>query len=443
MNGGAASVGRRVAAGLLGGVLLLPTGTAVADPGDGTSTGSSAGSSAGSGTGSSAGSSTGSGTGSSAASGAGSDPSELPGITQTLTDVQRNGCRKRTTRTTPRLPWAQSHLRPDAVWPLTQGKGVTVAVVGSGVDDTSAVLKDRLTTLPRFFDGGRAVDCTGHGTFLAGLVAARRTDDQGFAGLAPQARIVAVGVTDQAGNTTAALLAKGIRAAVDKGADVVAVAVPVVVGSTDLAAAVRYGRGKGVLVVAPVSTDSTEPIRSYPASYPGVLAVAAIGPGGELKRDSGGGRVDLTAPGEAVLGTGPAGPGHFTASGPSYAAAFVAGTAALVLGYRPDLTGDRLADRLRATAYHPGGTLPDPRVGYGTVDPVAAVTAVLPGEQSEGPRPAREAARPLDLPASGQRSAAGGAYRVAGAALGVTALVALAAVVVPRGRRRGWRPAGR
>jgi subtilisin family serine protease len=141
--------------------------------------------------------------------------------------------------------------------------------------------------------------------------------------------------------------------------------------------------------------------------------------------------VDLTAPGEAVMGPGPGGKGQFTASGPSYAAALVAGTAALVLGYRPDLGGEALVHRLRATAS-----------GAGAVDPVAAVTAVLPEEQRGGASALPGIASPsgVAMPPDPGPSAAGPAWLVSAGAFAVVLGVAGAAVVVPGGRRRGWRP---
>nr|WP_322975628.1 S8 family serine peptidase [Streptomyces sp. NBC_00162] len=183
---------------------------------------------------------------------------------------------------------------------------------------------------------------------------------------------------------------------------------------------------------------------AFPAAHPQVLSVAATGPGGIPAKQAAGGRVDLTAPGEAVMGPGPGGKGHFTASGPSYAAALVAGTAALVLGYRPELSGEALAHRLRATASGPGGRLPDPLQGYGPVDPVAAVTAVLPEEQQGGapglPGRARASAPGVVMPPAPGPSAAGPAWLVTAAAFAVGLGMAGAAVVVPGGRRRGWRP---
>ena len=345
-----------------------------------------------------------------------SSSGSLPGIAQTVTDSQQ-GCVSASSAQVGRTPWPQTFLAPQNAWTLSEGGGVTVAVLGSGVNDSSGVLAGRLTLGPRengSGDSGR--DCVGYGTFVAGLIAAQPSAGPGLAGIAPQARILAIGVTDDTGATSAGALAKGIRAAVDGGARVVDVTVTVPGPSTALASAVAYAVRKGVLVVAPFGADGqTQAGTVYPAGYPQVLSVADLASGGS---------------------------GDFTATGPGLATAFVAGTAALVLGRYPSLTLAQLVRRLEGTAYHPGTALPDPHLGYGTVDPVAAVTEAVPGlggAPVPTPVPAR-AAGPVLLPAPTADPAGAEAAEVAGAALLAVLLVALAATVLPRGRRRGWRP---
>ncbi|MGW6913464.1 S8 family serine peptidase [Kitasatospora sp. NPDC054939] len=412
------------------------------------------------------------------AAAAGADPGALPPIGQTTAAVRQDGCVKPSDKVVDRTPWAQALLRPETAWQLHRGAGVTVAVVGSGVDGASGVLGNRLAPGTRLHGpGGADRDCVGHGTFLAGLIAARQQDGTGFAGIAPEARILPVAVTDDTGATSADLLARGIRAAADGGARVIAVAVPVAAGGDDLAKAVRYAGDKGALVVAPAAPDpgvapaGTTVGEVFPAAYPDVLAVSDLAPGGTLPaRGTGGtggasgtggsggasgaggsggadgapgsaarpaGRIDLVAPGTAMTGPGPGGKGHFTGSGPSYATAVVAGTAALVLGYRPELTRAQLLDRLKATAYHPGTALPDPWLGWGTVDPSAAVGAELPPPVAATARPAPTVAAlapPTPDPAGGQ------AALLAGGVLAGTALAGGAAAVLIRGRRRSWQP---
>ncbi|MCX4745824.1 S8 family serine peptidase [Kitasatospora sp. NBC_01287] len=444
----AGAAGRRAAtAALLAGGLLLPAGLARADASVPSSQSSSP---------SSPQSPSSSSSSSSSSSAAGDT---LPGVSQLRTDQsgQQPACLPASAKSNQLTPWAQTFLRPDQVWPLSQGAGVTVAVLGSGVADGAGLLTGRVDYAAKLTGGGDpARDCVGHGSFLAGLIAADQRGDTGFAGLAPRARILAVGVADPTGATTADLLAQGIRAAADRGARVIDVGVTVPAGSDALLAAVRYAVGKGALIAAPAAADAVPqaagaspppPAPVYPAAYPEVLAVRDLGPGGILPQSGGaavGGRVDLAAPGDAVMSVGPAGGGYYTGAGASFAAAFVAGSAALALGYRPELTEPQLARRLEATAYRSAGAVPDPQTGYGSVDPVAAVTAVLP-DQSAAPSPA-----PSVTPAPSQRLVmppvprASAAPRQAGTvALGALAVIVVAgvgAVVVPRGRSRGWRP---
>ncbi|MFJ1751851.1 S8 family serine peptidase [Kitasatospora sp. NPDC088134] len=337
-------------------------------------------------------------------------PTELPTIRQSLPDVQENGCRKPSAKSVDGLPWAQVYLHPEAVWPLGRGNGVTVAVLASGVDSAAGgaagPLAGRLRLGPRVYgqgDAGR--DCVGHGTLLAGLVAARATGDGGPAGVAPEATVLAVAVTDDAGTTTPDLLAQGIRAAADNGARIALVGVPAAGSSQQLVDAVGYATAKGVLLVAPTAPDDAQAKGAvYPAALPGVLAVAGVGPDGAAI-NAAPARVDLAAPGTRLRAPGPGG-GQFSTDGASGAAALTAGTAALLLSHEPALTPDRLAARLKATAYRPGTTVPDPLLGWGTVDPVAALStptgpaptaAALPAPQvvvppAPDPTPVRRAA---------------------------------------------------
>ncbi|WP_327072726.1 S8 family serine peptidase [Kitasatospora purpeofusca] len=406
----------------------------------------------------------GGGAGAAAGGGTGTQAAEFPPMAQTLSDVRQNGCRKPVARAADRPSWSQVFLRPEAVWPLSRGAGVTVAVIGSGVDagagSGSGALAGRLTLGPRLHgDGDAGRDCVGHGTALATLVAGRRPADGGPSGVAPAAKVLAVAATDDAGSTNADLLARGIRAAADAGARIGLVGAPIAEAAPALADAVGYATAKGMLLVAPVGPDNQAVnVPVYPAGYPGVLAVAAIGsdgaPAGAGVSGTGGGsagqaggaaaalgpgrtsRVDVTAPGEGLLAAGPGG-GTFTATGPSYAAALVAGTAALVLGRSPSLTVEQLADRLRSTAYRPGTALPDPAVGWGAVDPVTAVgaPAAAGAAAAAAPTPAATA-DPVVVPPPPDGRPVRLASAVTGVSLGGAALLGLAAAAARVGRRR-------
>src|SRR5262249_22309780 len=125
---------------------------------------------------------------------------------------------------------------------------------------------------------------------------------------------------------------------------------------------------------------------TYPAAYPSVIAVGAVNEAGQHADFSQTGPfVSLVAPGVDILGLGPGGPGQWTAGGTSYSAPFVAGTAALVRAYHPGLSAAQVKHRLLVTASHPAVPLPDPALGWGTVNPMAAVTTVLPEEGETKP----------------------------------------------------------
>ncbi|MFI2378012.1 S8 family serine peptidase [Streptomyces sp. NPDC018964] len=282
------------------------------------------------------------------------------------------------------VPWAQRRLGLSRVQPLSEGAGVTVAVVDTGVSTRKGLFRHRVT------GESAGADCIGHGTFVAGLIAGLPSAGSGFSGVAPRARIVAVRGTDATGATDAATVARGIRAAVDAGASVIHVSAALPRTSAALKDALRTAARHDALVVAPAAPDtvrtsaeSPAPDGYWPAASPGVVAVAPYDAEGEVADEDGTGHAQLAAPGFGVTGRGPAGRGHYVGNGASVAAAFVSGTAALVRSHEPDLTAPQVADRLRLTAY-PGTPL--------WLDPYAAVTTVL------APRPeATTAASPPAL----------------------------------------------
>lgn len=254
------------------------------------------------------------------------------------------------------VPWAQRQLGLSRVRQFSEGDGVTVGVIDTGVSTTAGSLSGRVTAGP-----GAAQDCVGHGSFIAGIIAAAPRTGTGFSGVAPGAEIFAARGTDPAGVPSAALVARGIRAAVDGGAKVVEVSAALPSGGSALASAVKYAANHDVLVIAPAvpdaaprSTGGDAPpaMAFWPAAAPGVLAVADLDidgarPDGEFVPK----KVDLAAPGQGVTGIGPSGKGHYLGNGSSVAAAFVAGTAALVRAYHPELNAQQVAGRLKSTGY--------------------------------------------------------------------------------------------
>jgi membrane-anchored mycosin MYCP len=350
------------------------------------------------------------------------------------------------------VPWPQQELAPKRVWDLTEGAGQLIAVVDSGVSDTTPGLAGAILPGRDVLTGNSGnTDCLGHGTFTAGLIAARPTPGTGLVGLAPQARILAVDVINPAAAesatpvTSSSAVAAGITYAVNAGASVVDVSTAATPPpSLALSRAVAYAESSNVVVVAPVSTSSgtnSANVVSYPADYPGVIAVAAVDPTGAPVNAAGkGARVDLAAPGVALVSVRPRGLGEISGNGAALATAFVAGTAALVRSYYPQLSAAAVVHRLEVTADQPGTTLPDPQVGYGIVDPYTALTTVLP-EESGGQAPKVPPAPAIHLPPQIPPDTwpLTGALIVCGLVAAGLLTGASAVHIVRHGRRQGWR----
>ncbi|MDN3354773.1 S8 family serine peptidase [Actinomadura sp. DC4] len=346
-------------------------------------------------------------------------------------------CAAAATQRVPQRPWAQAALAPERAWNLTDGRGVVVAVLGTGVDASVPQLTGHVTPGRDVASGGRAdTDCVGTGTFAAGLVAARRVEGVGMTGVAPGVTVLPVRVARDGEAPVAAGLAAGIDAAVAGGAKVVAVAVKPVAGGPELTRAVRNATAHGVLVVAPAAESGDDRQgRFFPAADTDALSVAATDQDGEAAGRAGKGvRVDLAAPGKDLLSLGTGGPGQLVGSGNEYAAAYVAGSAALVRAYHPRLSVADVKRRLENAATRPGTPVPDPGVGWGVVNPYEAVSAImtLGGDGGAAPR--------VTLPPrviADHRAERLALLLIVGVG-GAVAVIGVAAAVIQAGRRRGW-----
>jgi membrane-anchored mycosin MYCP len=182
------------------------------------------------------------------------------------------------------VPWAQRALDWSSVWPLTEGKGITVAVVDSGVD-ASPQLAGKVTAIDLTNTGFQDCSGEGHGTAIAGIIAASvQAQGNPFEGVAPEAKILSVKVfTEESQNNLSATLAQGIRDAALLGAQVINVSMTTR-SSAVLRSAVDFALSRNVVIVASGGNDDQQtgvgPF--YPASYPGVLSVGAEDPDGSL-----------------------------------------------------------------------------------------------------------------------------------------------------------------
>ncbi|MBQ0924518.1 S8 family serine peptidase [Saccharopolyspora endophytica] len=354
--------------------------------------------------------------------------------------AQQQQCAQPANHVVPQEGWALQRLDPSRVWGLTTGESVTVAVIGTGVSAAAPALSGAVLSGQSLSGGAGDDDCAGRDTFMAGVIAARPAAGTGFTGIAPGARILPIRITNDPKEVEAGKLASAIRSAADGGAKVIAVSVGTAAADGGLRAAVSYALSKDALVIAPSDVDVGEDAIPYPAAFPEALAVTGITGAGEPIQHAAGPPA-LVAPGNEVVGIAPRGSGQLVASGGGIGVAFVAGTAALVRAYHPQLSASQVRERLQDTADHPPAELPDPQRGYGVVNPASAVTSVLPAESGEMPMAA--AAQPVHLPPTPVVDPLPRlvALLVTGSVGLLAVLGAIGAVLLPRARERGWRSA--
>ena len=302
----------------------------------------------------------------------------------------------------------ESVLGRAAAWQRSTGSGAVVAVLDTGVNfshpDLQGAFWTNLDEIPGnrvdddrngFVDDVHGVDIInrdgdpgddeGHGTHVAGLIAARAGNRVGGAGLAPGAQLMVVKVLDRRRSGTAGGLAEGIRYALANGAKIINTSVNGDGQSRSLIEALRAADAAGAVVVASAGNDgrNIDVTPSYPASYANssIIGVGATGETGAFASFSNRGvaSVDIAAPGEDVLSTASDG-GYELRSGTSMAAPLVSASLALMSAARPELDGTALRSALLGAARREG--LLSGILGAGALDTAAAVSAVA------GPLPA-------------------------------------------------------
>ncbi|WP_258724702.1 S8 family serine peptidase [Cellulomonas sp. NS3] len=315
-----------------------------------------------------------------------------------------------------------SVLRAPRAWQVSSGKGVTVAVLDSGVDAAHPDLQGAL--LPGFdaVDGaGDVSDLVGSGTGVAGVIAAR-SNGVGIVGLAYESSILPVRVTRDWDEASDARVVAGVRWAVSHGARVLHVSHAVTSPDSALRTAISDALAAGVVVVTPAG-DGGSDVPQYPAAWaselPGLVAVSVTTNDLTLAHSASWGEwVTVAAPGEDVPVTRP-GNQYNNTTGSVYAAARVSGVVALIRAHEPALTPAQVAERLRLTAQDTGPGGADPFYGNGIVDAAAAVTlrdAVpaapgllpvdrQPGDGGEDDLPS--GARPVEREGTGSAEVAG------------------------------------
>ncbi|MFI9764525.1 type VII secretion-associated serine protease mycosin [Streptomyces sp. NPDC051963] len=276
-------------------------------------------------------------------------------------------------------PWSLQRILLDQLREQATGKGVTVAVIDTGVDDSNPQLRGAVASGGKtFVDGPATADIEGHGTRVAGIIAARPIAGTGFEGIAPDAKILSfryTGGEEKQGNSRT--MSQAISAAVAAGAKIINISSDTAnkEDNEELSGAVAAAVNSGALIIAAAGNDGADgkSADTYPASYPGVLAVAASDRNDERAFFSQSGDfVDIAAPGVGMVSTVPKG-GQCTADGTSFAAPYVAGVAALLKEKHPTWSAAQISTRLEESAQRPGRG-PNRFIGWGVVDPIAALS---------------------------------------------------------------------
>jgi len=247
--------------------------------------------------------------------------------------------------------WYLSRIGAPAAWESgTLGEGITVAVVDSGVAASHPDLSGRVERGHDFVDDDEdASDAYGHGTHVAGIVAATGDNGVGVAGMAWRARVLPVRVLDGSGYGYYSDIIAGIRYAADHGARVINLSLGGAAYSQALQEAVDYARSKGCVLVAAAGNNGQDSL-SYPAACEGVLAVGATDPEDRPASFSNRGEeLDLVAPGVAIYSAYPESR-YASLSGTSMAAPQVSGAVALLLSREPGLSAEEAESRLTGSA---------------------------------------------------------------------------------------------
>ncbi|KUL37378.1 type VII secretion-associated serine protease mycosin [Streptomyces sp. NRRL F-4489] len=314
-----------------------------------------------------------------------SSAAAAPAVADDNTPLQSGEC-KFGTDDIKETPWSLQRLLTNQMWASGQGEGIRVAVVDTGVDAGNKQLQDAIEGPGKSYVGGKPTqDRVGHGTKVAGIIAARRTPSSGFYGIAPKAKVIPFQQTSDEKAGTADTLAKAIDDAVAAKVDVINISQGTAASEDrlpTLKASVKRAQDAHILIVASAGNSgaSGEEKNIYPAAFSqefdNVLAVAASDRNNERAPFSQPGPfVGIAAPGVDMVSTVPLG-GNCVDQGTSFSAPYATGAAALLIAkHRHDKEAwgpqqiiwhlEQTADRVRRGR--------DNNIGWGVVNPVAAL----------------------------------------------------------------------
>lgn len=290
----------------------------------------------------------------------------------------------------PKYQWNMPAINMEQAWDISKGSdAVTIAVVDTGLDLHHPEFTDKVVDGYNVLNpGALPQDDNGHGTHVAGIIAARTNNGRGVAGVTWNNKIMPIKGIGSDGSGSSFDIAKGIMWATDHGARVINMSVGNYQPSSVLHDAIKYAFSKDVVMVAASGNDhSSQP--SFPASYPEVVSVAAVDQNGNQAPFSNfGSSIDVAAPGVDIPSTYLTGE-YAALSGTSMACPHVTGLVGLIRSLNPSLSNGEVMKIMRKTARDAGPAGWDHDYGYGIIDVASALKLATPptptGAASESP----------------------------------------------------------
>lgn len=312
-----------------------------------------------------------------------------------------------------KIPWSLEQYKVPSVWPTATGKGVRVAVIDTGIDSAHQTSGDLVGAVlaKEDFSGSRwgVMDAEGHGTHVAGTIAARR-NSLGVAGVAPECQLLIAKAMGDDGTGSDFAISRAIQWALDNGAQIINMSLGTPDHSPNLEAAIRMAVQEGALCVCAAGNSGGDV--DFPGRYDKSIAVSAVD---KMRRiapfSCRGSAVDIAAPGVEILSTFKGGR-YSIMSGTSMAAPFVSGLLALLI----QINGGKLGfdDAMKALArkstdYGPKGR--DDLYGFGLPNPESFIEDDKPTASPPGDSAAATKTITVDVPAGGRVTITGGVVR--------------------------------
>jgi thermitase len=271
--------------------------------------------------------------------------------------------------------WHLPKIGAPTAWDNSQGSGVTIAILDTGVDGTHPDLASRMVPGWNFYDNNaNTSDVQGHGTSVAGTAAAASNNSAGVASVSGQSKIMPVRIASPTAYAYFSTGAQGLTYAADNGARVANISYSGFAGSSTVQNAAQYMKNKGGLVTIAAGNNGID--EGFTPTTTLIAVSATDSNDAKASWSSYGNFVAMSAPGVGIYTTTMGG-GYGAPSGTSFASPVTAGVVALIMAANTALPNTQVESLLYSTAVDLGAAGRDPYYGYGRVNPVGAVQAAV------------------------------------------------------------------